>query len=106
MVCRKCGSTDIDTQVFQEERGSVTSSVTKSKYKEKGHGCLWWLTVGWWWWFVDLLLWIFLFFPRLLAKIFRKKKYVGKSKTTSTTVNQIGYRHVYTCRNCGYHWSK
>ena len=104
MKCPKCGSVNIDVQVFQEDRGSITTSKTKSKYKEAGHGCLWWLLIGWWWWIVDLILWICFFFPRLLVKLFSKKKYKGKSKTVSTTVNNIGYRHVYTCKECGNTW--
>ncbi len=47
MVCPKCGSENVDVNVQQENNGSTTISKTKSKYKEKGHGCLWWLLVGW-----------------------------------------------------------
>ena len=110
MTCPKCGAENITIQTFQEERGSVTRSKTKSKYKEKGHGCLWWITIGWWWWIVDLLSWIFLFFPRLIMRLFaspyKKAKYKGKSTTVSTTRNSIGYRTVYTCQSCGHQWHK
>ncbi len=105
MKCPKCGSTNVSTQTFQEDRGAITTTKTKSKYKEKGHGLLWWIFIGWWWWIIDLFLWIFLFIPRLLVKLFHRKKYVGKSTSVSTTVNKIGYRTVHTCQNCGHSWS-
>jgi len=101
MVCPKCGSSNVNIQTFQENKGSITH--TKSKYKEKKHGILWWLFIGWWWWVIDLILWIFLFIPRLLLRLGRKKKYVGKS--TSITVNDISYKNVYTCQDCGNTWS-
>ena len=104
--CPKCKQYAVDIQTFREDRGSVTAVKTKSKYKEKGHGCLWWIFIGSWWWIVDLFLWIFLFFPRLIAHLFRRKKYVGTSKSVSTTVNTIGYRKVCVCKNCGYSWSE
>lgn len=106
MTCPKCGNDQVSVQTYQENRGSVTHSKTKSKYKEKGHGFFWWLFIGWWWWIVDLFLWVFLFIPRLLVKIFHRKKYVGKSTTTSATVNTIVYTTVYTCQHCGHSWSK
>ena len=109
LYCPKCGSEDVSKQVFQENRGSRTITKTTSKYKEKGHGLLWWLLIGWWWWFVDLMLWIFAFFPRLVLRLFaapfKKKKYKGKSKSVSTTVNDIAYRTVCTCQKCGNTWS-
>jgi ribosomal protein L37E len=108
MFCPKCGSEDISRQVFQENKGSRTTTHTQSKYKEQGHGCLWWLTIGWWWWFVDLMLWIFAFFPRLILRLFaapfKKKKYKGKSTSVSQTVNDISYRTICTCNKCGHTW--
>ena len=110
MNCPKCGSGDVSVNTFQEDHGSVTTARTTSKYKEKGHGCLWWLTIGWWWWIVDLLSWIFFFIPRLILRLFaapfKKKRYRGTSSTVSTTVNNISYQTVCTCQNCGYHWKK
>ena len=102
--CPKCKQYTVDIQTHREDRGSVTSTKTISKYKEKGHGCLWWLFIGWWWWFIDLLLWIFMFFPRLIIQLLKKKKYVGKSKSVSTTVNNIVYKKIFVCKNCGYSW--
>lgn len=104
LTCPQCGSINVSVQVFQEQAGTTTVSKTKSKYKEKGHGCLWWLLIGWWWWMVDLLLWIFLFLPRLLIQIFKKKKYVGSSQTVSQTVNQTVYKSMCNCMSCGYVW--
>ena len=106
MTCPKCKSTDVTVQTFQEDRGTVVRSRTTSKYREKGHGCLWWLTIGWWWWIVDLCLWIFLFIPRPILQLFRKKKYVGKASTVSSAVRNVSYRTVCTCQNCGHSWTR
>lgn len=106
IACPKCGSTNIQVNVIQENRGTITKEKTTSKYKEKRHGCLWWLVVGWWWWIIDLLLWIFAFIPRALMHIGRHKKYKGSSTTTSTTKNIVGYKTVCVCQNCGYNWEK
>lgn len=102
--CPVCGSTDVESQVHQEDRGSKTKSKTKSVYRQKGHGCLWWLIIGWWWWMVDIFLWIFIFPLRLLFQLFKKKKYVGKSTTDSTTKNKITYTTVHMCKHCGHNW--
>lgn len=48
MMCPKCGSENVEVSVFQENSGSTTISKTTSKYKQKGHGCLWWLLIGSW----------------------------------------------------------
>ena len=104
MICPRCGSTNVTHQAFQEQSSSTTVSKTTSKYKEKGHGCLWWLLIGWWWWIVDILLWTFFFVPRLLAKLFKRKKYVGKSTTVSKTSNEYAYKTVHICGDCGHCW--
>ena len=102
--CPKCGSTNISFQVMQENTGSTTLTSTKSKYKEKGHGCLWWIFIGSWWWMIDLCLWIFLFIPRLIIQLCKKKKYKGTSNSVSQTVNQITYKSICQCQSCGHHW--
>lgn len=106
--CPHCGSHNTYSQVFQENLGSSTWQDTSYKFKEKGHGCLWWLLIGWWWWMVDLMLWIFAFFPRLIIKLFasgwKRKKYVGSSSTRGGSVNRIGYTTMHTCNNCGHTW--
>lgn len=104
--CPKCGSSQIETKVFQENSGGTTVTETKSVYKQKGHGCLWWLFIGWWWWMVDLMLWIFLFIPRLICQLCKKKKYKGKSTSVSQTTNDIKYKTVLVCKNCGNTWNK
>ena len=95
---------------YQENQGSVTTARTTSRYREKGHGCLWWLLIGWWWWIVDLFTWICFFIPRLILRLFtapfRRRKYTGTASTVSTTVNRIAYRTVCTCRDCGHTWSR
>lgn len=103
-VCPKCGSTNIDIQMFKEDLGSQTFTTTKSKYKQKGHGLLWWLFIGSWWWIVDLFMWLCFFPLRLIMQLFKKKKYVGKSTSVSTTVNNVEYRSMCLCKDCGYHW--
>ena len=104
LVCPRCGGTSINVQVFQEQAGATTVSKTKSKWKEKGHGCLWWLLIGWWWIFIDIMIWICFFPIRLLIQVFKKKKYVGKSNTVTQTVNQTVYKSLCTCQGCGYVW--
>lgn len=104
MKCPNCGSTQVDVRTFQENQGSVTTSYSKTKTKEKRHGFLWWLFVGWWWWPINLMLWI-LFFPfKLLLRLGRRKKYVSKTRGTQATVNSIVYSTVCTCSACGYTW--
>lgn len=102
--CPRCGSNQVEIQLHQENYGSQTITKSKSKYKEKGHGLVWWLLIGWWWWIVDLFLWITIFPLRLIAQLFKKKKYVGKTNSVSTTVNNVAYKSICLCKNCGYYW--
>lgn len=105
MTCPKCGSTNVQVQTFQENTGSKT--VTKHRFKaaEKGHGFFWWLFIGWWWWMIDLMLWICLFpFQLIYHSFYKRKKYKGSGKSVSTTRNEIGYRTVCVCQNCGKRW--
>ncbi len=108
IICPVCGSQNISSQIFQENRESRTYTNTTSKYKEKGHGCLWWLIFGWWWWIVDLSLWILFFLPRLIIRLFaspyKKKKFTGRSTSRSETINDITYRTVHQCLDCDYTW--
>lgn len=106
MRCPKCHSEDIDMQLQQENLGGRTVTKTRSKYREKGHGLLWWLFIGWWWWIVDLFLWICLFPIRFVAQLFKRKKYVGSSTSVSSTKNKVTYRTVCLCKSCGHHWEK
>lgn len=108
MVCPKCQSENVKVETFQEQIGRKTVTRTKSKYKEKGHGLLWWFCVGWWWWFVDLISWICFFFPRLILRLFsapfKKKKYTGESTSVSKTANKIKYKTICVCQVCGNRW--
>lgn len=80
MVCPKCKSENVTTQIVQD-----------IKIKDKHHGIFYWLFVSWWWipikWFVFTL-------PALLIAIFGKKKQkvVTKNKT------------MCVCQNCGNTW--
>lgn len=99
MICPNCASTNTSGQVFQENTGSKTVSHTRSKYKSRRHGLLWWVFIGWWWWFFKLC-----FFPILL--LFRRPWRVkGKSTTVSNTTNKVGYSTVFLCNDCGYRWN-
>ena len=106
VTCPQCGAANISFQMFQENAGTTTVSKTKSKYKQKGHGLLWWLFIGWWWWIIDLFLWIFLFPIRAIVALTKKKKYKGKSTTVQQTINQVAYKTMCLCGNCGYTWVK
>lgn len=106
IVCPQCGGTNVTVQMFQEDAGTTTVSKTESKYKQKGHGLIWWLCVGSWWWIVDLFLWICVFPVKLIQTLTKKKKYKGKSTTVSQSVNQVKYKTICLCGNCGYSWVK
>ena len=81
MKCPKCGSENCNVQV-----------VTETKLKQKRHGVLYWIFVGWW---LQPMLWLFLTLPMLIITIFRPKKYKMKSKS----------RTVVVCNNCGNTWN-
>ncbi len=103
-VCPRCGSGEIEFQTFQENQGGTTVTHSTSRYREKGHGCLWWLMIGWWWWVVDLCLWIFMFIPRALLHIGRKRKYKEETTSVTKTRNKITYKTLGRCRHCGHTW--
>ena len=60
MKCAKCGSENVTVQVINEV-----------KLKNKHHGVIWWLFIGWWW---IPFKWLFLTIPALIIKIFGGKK--------------------------------
>lgn len=80
MVCPKCKSENVNTQVINEV-----------EIKNKHHGIFWWLLIGWWW---IPIKWLVFTIPALIIKIFggKKQKAVNKQKT------------VCVCQNCGYRW--
>lgn len=80
MECPKCKSFDVTTQV-----------VTNVELKDKHHGVVWWICIGWWWVFFK---WLFLTIPALIVKIFGHKK--QKLVTTEKT--------VCVCQACGNKW--
>ncbi len=104
--CPNCGSDNISIETFQENLGTTTVSNEKFKFREKGHGIIWWLLIGWWWWIIDLSFWVFFFPVRLVIQLFKKKKYKGKSSTVSQSVNEVVYKKMFTCHNCGNNWSE
>lgn len=68
MICPICRNENIEVKTFQEQAGSTQFQHTTSKYKEKGHGVVWWLFVGWWWLFVDITLWLCFFYSEVDIK--------------------------------------
>lgn len=105
LCCPKCGSTDVNIQMFQENKSSRTVTKTKTTYEKKGHGCLYWLFIGWWFWIFDLMVWLLFTFPRLLIELNKKDKYVSNSKSVATTKNQYGYKRICVCQHCGHEWN-
>lgn len=75
LVCKKCGSENIQVQKI-------------SKQVKKKKGLIYW-SVGW---IIDLMLWIFLTLPRLIIQVFKPNKTVTKTDT------------VAVCQNCGNDW--
>jgi hypothetical protein len=80
MICPKCRSGNVNIQVINE----VT-------LKNKHHGILWWIFIGWWWICVK---WLVFTVPALIFKIFGHKK--------QTAVNKR--RTVCVCADCGHSW--
>lgn len=90
--CPKCGSTDVQTKMFQENKGSTTIGIGMGGKQKKSHGCLYWCTIGW---FIWLMKWTIGFIPALIGKIRHSGVGVAKSK------NQIDYKTVHICQHCG-----
>ena len=80
MVCPYCGSDNVTVTVFN-----------KVSIKDKYHGAVWWLFIGWWW---VPTKWVFLTLPAILMKLFGRKK--------QKIVNSEQRRCV--CHNCGGVW--
>jgi len=81
MKCSKCGSENVTVQV-----------VTETELKQKKHGIIYWLLIGWW---LKPILWFFLTLPMLIIAIFRPKKYKTKTHTKKVAV----------CNSCGKSWN-
>ena len=106
IVCPRCQSPYVKMDTFQEQGKSVTTGVSSTVLTEKRHGFFWWFFIGWWWSIIKLFFWIIAFIPMAIIRAGRRKKYVGKTTTVNTTVNNIQYTTVCTCQNCGYVWKK
>ena len=107
MTCPKCGSENVDVQLFQETKGKTTKTKTKTRaVTQRGHGCLWWLFIGWWWWLIDLFIWCVAFIPRLVIQLLKGRK--GRTRSTTRTISKekvhTTYRSMCVCRECGHHW--
>jgi hypothetical protein len=77
MVCPKCYSENVNVQVINVQ-----------KIKNKHHGLIWWLCIGWWWWMLFTL-------PALVVAIFAPKRQKIKNKQKS----------VACCQACGFRWN-
>lgn len=76
MKCPKCKSENVSVQ-------AVTTT------KNKKHGIMYWIFVGWW---LEPVMWIFLTIPWLIIKIFKP------SRVTSRTHSEA------VCQSCGKRW--
>ena len=79
--CPKCGSTNI---VFQREQtGNIGAGTNRVVIENgKGHGCLYWVIIGWWW------------------NLFFGAKKSGLNVHAGKTLNQT----VGICQDCGNTW--
>lgn len=90
--CPNCGSNNINIQ--REEVSSISTS--KTRYKEKGDGCLYWLFIGWWFWMFKIV-----FIP---FTIFFGKNNNSKGTLNTVTENKTIKKKIAICQNCGNHW--
>jgi len=104
-TCSKCGSDNISYQ--REQTASFGGSFHKFGGGKSGHGCLWWLFVGWWIW----IFWVFKFmFDVILAcctlglsLLFRRKRNSGINGGAIIANKSIN-RTMAVCQNCGHSW--
>lgn len=82
MTCPKCGSSNVSVQAINE-----------TQLKNKHHGFLWWLCIGWWW---VALKWLMFPLFALLVKIFAPKRQKIKNKHVT----------MCCCQSCGHSWQK
>jgi len=80
MNCPKCNSQNVNVQVVNEV-----------KLKNKHHGIIWWLLIGWWW---IPTKWLCFTLIALIVKIFSHKKQKAINKQVKMAV----------CQNCGNTW--
>ena len=115
-TCPKCGSDNITYQTFQENRGGKTVTRKKTRitgrvdveYEPEGHGCLWWIFIGWWWVFYEFIFRIIfgmiLFIPRLIIGLFTGSGINAKITSTTKIRNKVIYRKMAQCQDCGRTW--
>lgn len=80
MKCPVCGSENVTVQI-----------VTETELKNKHHGVVWWLCIGWWW---VPIWWLCFTIPALIIKIFAPKKQKLKQR----------HKSIRVCQNCGHKW--
>lgn len=80
MKCPVCGSENVTVQI-----------VTETELKNKHHGVVWWLCIGWWW---VPIWWLCFTIPALIIKIFAPKKQKLKQH----------HKSIRVCQNCGHKW--
>ena len=80
MKCPVCGSENVTVQI-----------VTETELKNKHHGVVWWLCIGWWW---VPIWWLCFTIPALIIKIFAPKKQKLKQR----------HKSIRLCQNCGHKW--
>lgn len=85
MICPKCKSQNVNIQIVNEV-----------KLKRKHHGILWWIYFLFIGWLISIMMWIFLFWIKLIITIFRifrpRKKIINTEKK------------MCVCQNCGHQW--
>lgn len=80
MKCPICGNENVNVQI-----------VTETELKNKHHGVVWWLCIGWWW---VPIWWLCFTIPALIIKIFAPKKQKLKQH----------HKSIRVCQNCGHKW--
>lgn len=80
MKCPKCHSENVTVSVVSEQ-----------EFKKAGHGCMWWIFIGWW---LMPALWFFATLPMIFLKVFR----IGNKKIVTT------HKTACACQNCGHTW--
>jgi len=76
MKCSKCGSENVNVQVI-------------ANVKNKKHGVLYWLFIGWW---LEIIMWSLLTIPWIIIKIFKPKGVTSKIQKQAV------------CQDCGKSW--
>lgn len=95
LKCPQCGSSAVKTEIFQENRGSISaghSSWHANPILPVSHGILWWLVIGWWW--------------RPLNWVFRLSASPIAGNSISGSTNITGYKKIFLCSDCGYSWEQ